>query len=295
MVAGCTAVALLPLLPGRSAGQEPESRTRVVMLGTGTPRPDPARAGPATAIVVDGKPYLVDAGAGVVARAAAAFDRGERALAVDSLDIAFLTHLHSDHTVGLPDLLLTPWLHGRRGPLRIVGPPGTVDLMRHIRAAWNLDVTVRTRGFEGRDTVGVRTAARDAAPGLVFRDDRVRVTAFRVRHGDLPDAYGYRFETADRTIVISGDASPSPGIVEQCQRCDVLIHEAYSLDYRPARLPNWEEYRARFHTTTAQLAALARQAQPRLLVLYHRGVRRGDGEISDAQYLAEIAHDLDVF
>ena len=102
-----------------AAGQ---TRTQVVLLGTGTPRPEPDRSGPATAIVVNSTAYLVDVGPGIVRRAAAAFEKGIPALAPDKLQTAFITHLHSDHTVGYPDLIFTTWVQGRRGPLKVYGP-----------------------------------------------------------------------------------------------------------------------------------------------------------------------------
>jgi ribonuclease BN (tRNA processing enzyme) len=122
------AVTLLFIFVWHSAsfGQSaPMTATQVVMLGTGTPLPDPQRSGPSTAIVVNGMPYIVDAGAGVVRRAAAARDKGMKALEPTNLKIAFLTHLHADHTLGLADLILTPWIMGRKEPLELYGPVGT--------------------------------------------------------------------------------------------------------------------------------------------------------------------------
>src|SRR6202521_6041108 len=123
------------------AAQEPggasPAPTRVVLLGTGTPRADPSRSGPATAIVVNDTPYLVDAGPGIVRRAAAAvLDRGVTALDVTNLRIVFLTHLHSDHTVGLPDLILSPWTLGRRVALEAYGPPGIIAMALHLLEAY---------------------------------------------------------------------------------------------------------------------------------------------------------------
>jgi ribonuclease BN (tRNA processing enzyme) len=286
-------------------GQTNAARTQVVFLGTGTPRPDPERSGPATAIVVNGSPYLVDFGPGVVRRAAAAFDKGVKGLAIEKLDIAFVTHLHSDHTVGYPDLIFTSWVQGRDKPLRVYGPKGIQEMTNHVLLAWQADIDIRTKGFEKRDPAGARVEAHEIERGVVYKDSNVTVTAFPVLHGDVPQAFGYRFDTPDRTIVISGDANPSPALIESCRKCDVLIHEAFSLDYVPAKVPNWVEYRAKFHTTTAQLAEIARKTEPKLLVLYHRGVRRAGGDISDEQYLEEvgrtyrgkvvIAHDLDIY
>jgi ribonuclease BN (tRNA processing enzyme) len=280
------------------------ARTQVVLLGTGTPRPEPERSGPATAIVVAGTPYLVDVGPGVVRRAEAAFEKGVKGLAPAGLRTAFITHLHSDHTVGYPDLIFTTWVQGRKGPLRVFGPSGLEAMTKHIMQAWQADIDVRTKGLEHRSLTGLAVEAHDAKAGVVYRDSLVKVTAFAMRHGELP-SFGYRFDTGDRSIVISGDGSPSPGLIAACQGCDVLIHEAYSERYRPADMASWDEYRPRYHTTTTQLAEIANQTHPRLLIVYHRGVGARGHEISDEDYLAEIrrtypgrvviAHDLDIY
>ena len=266
---------------------QPAARTRIVLLGTGTPRPDPKRSGPATAIVVNGTAYLVDAGPGVVRRAQAAVDNGIKGLAVASLQTAFITHLHSDHTVGLPDLIFTSWVQGRHVPLQLYGPPGISEMAKHILLAWQADIDIRTKGLERRDGTGATVEAHDVKPGRIYQDANLAVTAFPVRHGDVP-AYGYRFDTADRSVVITGDTSPSPEVIDNCRKCDVLIHEAYAEDYRPADMPGWIAYRAKHHTTTTQLGELAAKAQPGLLIVYHRGIGPAGREISDQRYLEEI-------
>jgi ribonuclease BN (tRNA processing enzyme) len=272
---------------GRQASSAPRGQTQVVLLGTGTPRPDPSRSGPATAIVVNDRAYLVDAGPGIVRRAQAAFDNGIRGLSVANLTTAFITHLHSDHTVGLPDLIFTTWVQGRKAPLKLYGPPGIEAMTSHIMQAWRADIDIRTKGLEQRSTAGLAVSAHDASPGVVFEDENVKVTAFAVPHGELA-AFGYRLQTADRTIVITGDTSPSDAVVENCRKCDVLIHEVYAEEYRPADMANWLQYRPKYHTTTGQLAEIANRAQPALLILYHRGIGPKGREISDEQYLSEI-------
>ena len=278
--------------------------TQIVLLGTGVPRPDPKRSGPATAIVVNGKPYLIDAGPGIVRRATAAYDKGVKALAVANLQTLFITHLHSDHTVGYPDLIFTTWVQGRHRPIKAYGPPGLEAMTKYIMLAWQVDIDVRTKGLEQRDPNGVTVEAHDVKPGVVYEDSNVKVTAFPVSHGEL-QAYGYKFQTPDRTVVISGDTSPSAELVKNCQKCDVLIHEAFSDDFKPADMPNWLQYRSKYHTTTTQLAEIANKTQPGLLIVYHRGVGPTDHEISDEQYLTEIqrtyhgkvviGQDLDVY
>jgi ribonuclease BN (tRNA processing enzyme) len=289
---------------GRQAPATTANRTQVVLLGTGTPRPTPARSGPATAIVANGRAYLVDADPGVVRRAQAAFEAGMQALAPVNLTTAFLTHLHSDHTVGLPDLIFTTWVQGRKGPLNLYGPAGTEAMTGHIMQAWQADIDIRTKGLEQRSTAGLTVRARDITAGPVFADDNIKVTAFPAAHGDVP-AFGYRLQTADRTIVISGDTSPGAALVENCRKCDVLIHEVYAEDFRPADMANWLEYRAKHHTTTSQLADVANKTQPGLLILYHYGAAPGGTGSPDERIASEIrrsypgkvvvGRDLDVY
>jgi ribonuclease BN (tRNA processing enzyme) len=245
-------------------------RTRVVLLGTGTPNADPERMGPCVAVVVDDIPYLVDAGVGLVRRAAAAQRRGVNGLAVDKLDMVFLTHLHSDHTLGLPDLWLTPWVLERSRPLRVYGPAGTRRLADHVRQAWAEDIRVRLDGLEPANPLGYKMNVTEIEAGVIYRDNRVTVEAFPVRHGAWAQAFGYRFVTPDRTIVISGDTVPVESLVEKARGCDVLVHEVYSAEAFRRRAPEWQRYHAAAHTSTTQLAEIARRVRPGLLVLYHQ-------------------------
>ncbi|MGI8962426.1 MAG: MBL fold metallo-hydrolase [Bryobacteraceae bacterium] len=237
--------ALVSVTSHRAAGAQlsttSASHTQIVLLGTGTPRADPQRSGPATAIVVNDTPYLVDAGPGIVRRAAAAYDKGIRGLAVANLRTAFITHLHSDHTVGYPDLIFTTWVQGRRGSLKVYGPTGIEAMTKYIMLAWQVDIDVRSNGLEQRNPSSVAVDAHDVKPGLIYDDPNVKVTAFPVAHGEL-QAYGYRFQTPNRTVVISGGTSPSPVLIDNCQKCDVLIHEAFSENFKPADMPNWRQY-----------------------------------------------------
>lgn len=254
----------------------PASQTRIVLLGTGNPPADPDRSGPATAIVVNGTPYLVDFGAGVVRRArAAVVDRGIAALEPTNLRVVFVTHLHSDHTVGYPDLILTPWVLGRRVPLEVYGPPGLKAMTEHLLEAYSADFESRTKEHgQGLYTVGSfpeghRVNANEIGPGVVYKDANVTVTAFATKHA-LP-SYGYRFDTPDRSIVISGDTNPTQATIDACRGCDVLIHEVLTAEWL-AKRPDFHDYASRYHTTTAQLAELASQAKPRLLILHHASI-----------------------
>jgi ribonuclease BN (tRNA processing enzyme) len=243
---------------------------RVVMLGTGTPIPNPERSGPALAIVVGGTSYLVDAGPGVVRRAVAAAQRDSLAgLRVANLRRVFLTHLHSDHTLGLPDVMLTPAVMHRGGPLTVYGPPGTRAMVNNILAAYREDIAIRLHAREHGDPASYRMVIHEVAPGVVYRDSNVTVTAFKVPHGTWPNAFGYRFDAAGRSVVVSGDTRPTDAIVTACQGCDVLVHEVYSkagFDRLPAED---RRYHSTFHTSAVELGELASRARPKLLVLTH--------------------------
>jgi ribonuclease BN (tRNA processing enzyme) len=245
----------------------PTSRTRIVLLGTGTPGADPDRSGPATAIVVDDTPYLIDFGPGVARRAAGAVAKGVNALRLSSMRVVFTTHLHADHTAGYPDLLITSWVAGRTSPLEVYGPRGIKAMTDAVLTAYRVDVEDRLKA-RGEERVNL-VNSHEIVPGIVYKDERVTVTAFPVKHGNL-EAYGYRFDTPDRSIVISGDTSPTESIVENCNGCDVLIHEHYSLASFAQVDSQWQQYRLRHHTSTQQLADLATRARARLLILYHR-------------------------
>lgn len=262
------------------------------------------RAGPSLAVVVDDRSYIVDAGPGVVRRAAeAAAQTGLTALEPPGLERVFLTHLHSDHTVGLPDLAFTPWVLERQSPLAVYGPPGTEEMSRHISLAYSADIAIRLGGLEPANDGGHRIDAHDVSPGVVYEDDLVRVTAFAVPHATWTHAYGYRFDTPDRVVVVSGDTGPAPEVMaEACNGCDVLVHEAYAQIGWERREPLWQRYHAAAHTSGPELGAIAALARPKLLVLTHQLLWLG---ATPEDLLAEISavwdgpvaygNDLDVF
>jgi ribonuclease BN (tRNA processing enzyme) len=279
------------------------------MLGTGTPRPDPERAGPATAIVVNGTPYLIDFGAGVIRRATAAYEQGIDALGYAAVNVktVFLTHLHSDHTIGYPDLIFTPWVMGRHEPLSVYGPRGLKAMTESIIKAWQIDIDARTSGLNRHNPTGYKVKVHEIMPGVIYRDHNVTVTAFSARHEEMVDSFGYRFETSDRSIVISGDTAPTQMLIDHSRGCDVLIHEAYSmLAYRNASRPS-PEFRRRHHTSSVELAEIANTVKPGLLVTYHRShvgeesssARQADVLIEELSrdYKGRVvaARDLDVF
>lgn len=243
--------------------------SRVVMLGTGTPNPTPERMGPCAAVIVEGQAYLVDFGVGLVRQAAAMVERGIEALAAAKLTRGFLTHLHSDHTLGLPDLILTPWVLKRSEPLKLFGPAGTEAMVDHLLKAYAVDIQSRQGGLEQANQVGIQVEVTEIDEGIVYQDERVTVEAFRVNHPPF-EAYGYKFTCPDKVIVFSGDTTPTDNIIQWAQRCDILVHEVFSAQGVKRRSPVWQRYHTSVHTSTVQLGELASQIKPRTLVLNHQ-------------------------
>jgi ribonuclease BN (tRNA processing enzyme) len=244
--------------------------TRVVVLGTGTPSADPERWGPAVAVVVNDHAYLIDCGPGVVRRAAAAEKNGIAALNSKKLTIVFITHLHSDHTLGYPDLIFSPWVLGRKEPLEAYGPRGLKNMTSHIEKAWAEDVRIRRQGLEQANATGYTVKVHEIRTGVVYQDENVTVTAFPVKHGIWKEAHGYTFQTHDRKIVISGDTAPTDEVAKACNGCDVLLHEVFNPHGDELNDPHWKEYFATFHTSPVELGQIARNARPKLLVVYHQ-------------------------
>jgi len=285
---GLLVAALSGAAPPRAALEAqapPAPKTELILLGTGTPVPDPNAWGPASAIVVGERLFLVDAGAGVTRRlAAAGFPR------VKEIEAAFLTHLHSDHTLGYPDLVFTTWIMGRRGPLVAFGPRGLRRMTRLLLDAWREDIDVRVKGLERETAEWLRVDVREIGATrteAVYEREGVTVTAVPVPHGDWP-AFAFRFDTPGRSITIGGDTAPGPALAEAARGTDVLVHEVYnSARVAPEARPggeHWPEYLRAMHTSDLELGRLAASIRPDLLVLHH--VLRLGG--TDEEILAHI-------
>jgi ribonuclease BN (tRNA processing enzyme) len=174
-------------------------------------------------------------------------------------------------------------------------------MTKHLSAAYREDLELRRHGGEPSNSGGWRLVAYEIEPGVVYRDSNVTVTAFAVPHGKWKHAFGYRFDTPDRRIVISGDCGPTDEVVRQCDGCDILVHEVYSQAGFERRPPEWQRYHAAYHTSSRELGALATRARPRLLVLYHQlfwGTAEPDlVQEVQAGFSGNVvsAHDLDQF
>ncbi len=219
--------------------------------------------GPASAVISGDRVYVVDCGPGVVRRAV------EAGIRMEQLTRLFVTHLHSDHTAGYPDLILTPAVTGRLQPFEAYGPPGLRAMTSHILQAWKEDLQIRLHGLEPSVPQAYVVHAHDVKPGEIYHDEQVRVTAFAVPHGSWKYAYGYRFQSAGKVIVFSGDTTYSEELIRQAKGCDILVHEVYSQKGFEKRTPEWQRYHAAFHTSAVDVGRLAAEVQPKKLVLNH--------------------------
>jgi len=268
--------------------------SRVILLGTGTPNLDPDRYGPSVAITVNQSVYIIDFGPGVVRRATSA------GILPSQMACAFLTHLHSDHTAGYPDLIFSPAVVGRTEPLEVFGPTGLTRMTDHVLAAYSEDLRERKQWSALSNERGYIVNPHEICEGIIYHDDDTTVEAFRVDHGFL-EAYGFKFLAKDGTIVISGDTCPSPTLITKARGCSILIHEVYTAEGLKDRPKEWQEYHSRVHTSTYELAEIANLVKPDLLVLYHQlhWTRTDDELLSEVteRYDGRVisGKDLDVF
>ena len=259
--------------------------TKVVVLGTGTPNADPDRSGPCVAVIVGENSYLVDFGPGLVRRAAQAYRQGIDALKVSNLKRAFLTHLHSDHSGGYSDLILSPWVLERNEPLKVFGPKGLNDMTTHILAAYSADINERIFGLEQANKEGIKVEVDEISPGEIYKDEFVTVEAIPVIHGSF-ESYAYKFKTPDKIVVISGDTSPCENLINAAKDCDILVHEVYYTQGVHSRSPQWKKYHTSVHTSAIELGEIASKIKPNLLVMYHQlymidTINGNDSELSN--------------
>jgi ribonuclease Z len=231
----------LVVTSGAQTDSSDSAITRVILLGTGTPNPDPNHSGCSVAIVVNDTPYIIDFGPGLIRKAAALSPRygGRiRGLEVKRIKRAFLTHLHSDHTTGYPDLILTPWVMGRDEPLEVYGPEGIVEMTENILRAYREDIRYRLYGLEPANNQGWRVNTHEIT-------------------------------TPDKVVVISGDTRPCENIIKYGKGADILVHEVYCKETFDKKSQFWRNYHLQNHTSTYELGEIANKTKPRLTILYH--------------------------
>jgi len=190
-------------------------------------------------------------------------------LEIENIEHAFLTHIHSDHSSGLSDLILTPWVLGRKNALKLYGPPALENMAEHIKAAYIEDINYRINGSQPSNNLGYKTLFTEVKEGFEFKDPNVTVRAFRVNHGELKNSFGYVFQTKDKKIVFSGDTAYSEILIKEAKGADLLIHEVYSEEGFKKKSKEWQIYHKAHHTSSVDVGVIADKAKPKKLVLSH--------------------------
>ena len=249
------------------------SETKLIILGSGTPNPDPERYGSGYAVVVNDDAYIVDFGPGIVRRISAMSPTwgGEfPSMELENINIAFLTHIHSDHSVALADLILTPWIMGRDEPLNLYGPEGLKAMSENITEAYIDDINYRLYGSQPANKLGFTTNVTEISDdGTIFKDKNIEVIAFKNAHGDFKNSFGFLFITDDKRILFSGDTAVSNNLMKYGKNLDILVHEVFSSETFVNKTKDWQIYHQAHHTSSIDLGIIADELQPKKLVLSH--------------------------
>ena len=248
------------------------SETKLAILGSGTPNPDPNRNGSSYAVITNGTAYLVDFGPGVVRNASAlspTWGGNLEAMEIQNLNYAFLTHIHSDHSAGLSDLILSPWVLGRNETLKLFGPKGLKDMAKYITKAYSQDIDYRINGSQPANLEGYKTEVTEISEGKIYEDKNVKVEAFSINHGSLDNSFGFVFTTEDKKIVFSGDTAFSEKLIKKARNADILVHEVYSEEGFKKKTKDWQIYHKAHHTSSVDVGIIAKKSQPKKLVLSH--------------------------
>jgi ribonuclease Z len=240
---------------------------QVTLLGTGTPTPRPGSFSASTLVEAGPERLIFDLGRGSSIRLF------QKKIPLGSITAHFITHLHSDHVVGLPDIWLTGWLGtpygSRKSPMVIYGPKGTVAMTENLTKAFSEDIRIRIDD-ENYPPEGVAFAAKDIEPGLVYDRNGVKVSAIDVNHGEkIKPSFGYTIEFDGKKVVLSGDTRPDARVERAAEGADLLIHEVAVID--PALLKDYPNYRAieDHHTSPEAAGKIFAGARPKLAVYSH--------------------------
>lgn len=255
-----------------------DSKIKVTLLGTAGPEYFPDRLGISTLVEANGELLLFDVGRGTNQRLYQS--------RVNPKDIAkiFLTHLHSDHIEGLPDLWMTPWfLLGRDHGLELWGPEGTEEVVQGMRMMFGHDLKARVNQFNPIETLAIRTHI--VSDGVVYEKNGVKVTAFSVEHADGNPAFGYRVDWNGRRVVLSGDTTLNENVITQGTGADLIVHNVIAFSDRLSQLPEMKGVLAKL-TTPEQAAEVFKRAKPKLAVYSHIVTKELQGKESEEQIIA---------
>ena len=280
------------------------SRTKLVLLGTGTPVMTSNRYQSALAIIVDEKqPYIVDCGSGILERLSNARANGVKGLDNPKLTRLFITHFHPDHTLGLGGFMIAPWNMQRWDTLKVYGPKGIKKMVKNLKKAYKDGINEHLTS-NPKEMSPMKVKPITIKPGVFYKDDLITVEAIPVVHGSF-EAYAFKFTTPDKVIVVSGDTCPVEELYEKAKDCDILVHEVYSETVMKQKPEVAQEYFRRVHTGGIELGEIAKKVQPKQLVLTHQIAYGLSNEQAEKSILKEIkenyngavayGNDLDVF
>lgn len=261
LIHGMIGILFILLVPMSTQAQN----LTVILLGTGNPIPRLDRFGPSTLVEAGAETLLFDCGRGVAQR----LRQLQRPLRVTAV---FLTHLHSDHVVGIPDLWLTGWLFApSTEPFRLWGPTGTKEMMANLEKAYQADIRIRIED-EKLPPQGVAVLAEDITEGVVYEKNGVKVTAFDVDHRLVKPALGYRIDYGGRSVVISGDTRFSENLIRFATGTDVVVHEVAAA--KEELLSKSERVRGvmGLHTMPEEAGTVFARVKPKLAVYTHLGL-----------------------
>jgi len=244
-----------------------QSPFKVTLLGTGAPVPSMERFGPSILVEAGGQKLLFDCGRGAAQRL------WQLKIPLGKINALFLTHLHSDHIVGIPDVWLTGWIpavYGRRElPLQVLGPTGTKDMMDNLVKAFSWDITTRAKEKNKADS-GALVIAKDIREGVIWENKEIKITPFTVRHSDFIDsALGYKIEYAGRTLILSGDTRYSENLIRYAKGADVIIHEVAAANEQTMQTSPLVNQILGFHTSPEEAGKVFEQTKPKLAVYSH--------------------------
>ena len=249
------------------------SETKLIILGSGTPNPDPERYGSGYAVIVNESAYIVDFGPGIVRRISAmspSWGGKFSSMELENINIAFLTHIHSDHSGALADLILTPWIMGRSEPLNLYGPKGLKAMSENIIEAYIDDINYRLYGSQPANKLGYTTNVNEIIEdGIIYKDNNVEVIAFKNNHGDFKNSFGFLFITEDKRILLSGDTAVSNNLIKYGENLDILVHEVFSSETFVNKTKDWQIYHKAHHTSSIDIGKIAKKLNPKKLVLSH--------------------------
>jgi ribonuclease Z len=259
-------VVLAGSVVGSAAGRA-ESDFSVTLLGTASPAPRPDRSGPSTLVEAGEQKLIIDAGRGVPVQL------WQLRIPMGEIDALLLTHFHSDHTSGVPDLWLTGWIQtpygGRKSPFHVIGPVGTRTLMANLEEAYAADIKIRLEDEKNPPEGIAVTVDEFTTDGVVYEKDGVKVTAFEVDHGEaIKPAYGYRIDHGGRSAVISGDTRFSENVIKHGTGVDLLIHEVGAAKPELLKLPTPQRIMAH-HVTPREAGAVFDRAKPKMAAYTH--------------------------